>query len=129
MPRFGNRSKKRLRGVDTRLISVLNEVVKYYDLTILEGKRTEERQEELVAKGASKTMKSKHLEGKAVDVAPYPIPDWKDTYQFIYMAGRVMQEADRLGVTLRYGGDWDMDETVVSDQTFQDLVHFEIYEK
>ena len=45
------------------------------------------------------------------------------------MAGRVMQEADRLGVTLRYGGDWDMDETVVSDQTFQDLVHFEIYEK
>ena len=97
MPRFGNRSKKRLRGVDTRLISVLNEVVKYYDLTILEGKRTKERQEELVAKGASKTMKSKHLEGKAVDVAPYPIPDWKDTYQFIYMAGRVMQEADRLG--------------------------------
>lgn len=129
MPRFGTRSKRRLRGVDARLISVLNEVVKHYDLTILEGKRSEERQKELVAKGASKTMKSKHLEGKAVDVAPYPVPDWEDTYQFIYMAGRVMQEADRLGVTLRYGGDWDMDETVVSDQTFQDLVHFEIYEK
>lgn len=129
MPRFGTRSKRRLRGVDARLISVLNEVVKHYDLTILEGKRSEERQKELVAKGASKTMKSKHLEGKAVDVAPYPVPDWEDTYQFIYMAGRIMQEADRLGVTLRYGGDWDMDETVVSDQTFQDLVHFEIYEK
>jgi len=129
MPRFGSRSKRRLQGVDAKLISVLNEVVKHYDLTVLEGKRSKERQEELVAKGASKTMKSKHLEGKAVDIAPYPIPDWEDTYQFIYMAGRIMQEADRLGVTLRYGGDWDMDETVVSDQTFQDLVHFEIYEK
>ena len=129
MPRFGSRSKRRLQGVDAKLISVLNEVVKHYDLTVLEGKRSKERQEELVAKGASKTMKSKHLEGKAVDIAPYPIPDWEDTYQFIYMAGRIMQEADRLGVTLRYGGDWDMDETVVSDQTFQDIVNFEIYEK
>ena len=129
MPRFGKRSQQRLRGVDARLVSVLNEVVKHYDITILEGKRTEERQRELVAKGASKTMKSKHLEGKAIDVAPYPIPDWDDTYQFIYMAGRVMQEADRLGVHLRYGGDWDRDDIVVSDQTFQDLVHFEIYDK
>mgnify|MGYP003150676958 FL=1 len=62
MPRFGKRSQQRLRGVDARLVSVLNEVVKHYDITILEGKRTEERQRELVAKGASKTMKSKHLE-------------------------------------------------------------------
>jgi len=129
MPRFGRRSQRRLQGVDARLISVLNEVVKHYDITVLEGKRSEERQSELVAKGASKTMKSKHLEGKAVDIAPYPVPNWEDTYQFIYMAGRVMQEADRLGVDLRYGGDWDRDETVVSDQKFQDLVHFEIYEK
>jgi|TARA_R100001530_G_scaffold22342_3_gene18447 peptidoglycan L-alanyl-D-glutamate endopeptidase CwlK len=129
MPRFGSRSRRRLRGVDARLVSVLNEVVKHYDITVLEGKRSEERQHELVRKGASKTMKSKHLEGKAVDIAPYPVPNWEDTYQFIYMAGRVMQEADRLGVDLRYGGDWDRDETVVSDQKFQDLVHFEIYEK
>ena len=129
MPRFGKRSQQRLRGVDARLVSVLNEVVKHYDITILEGKRTEARQRELVAKGASKPMKSKHLEGKAIDVAPYPIPDWDDTYQFIYMAGRVMQEADRLKVHLRYGGDWDRDDIVVSDQTFQDLVHFEIYDK
>ena len=40
-----------------------------------------------------------------------------------------MQEADRLKVHLRYGGDWDRDDIVVSDQTFQDLVHFEIYDK
>ena len=33
--------------------------------------RTVEEQEALVAKGASKTMKSKHLEGKAVDLMAY----------------------------------------------------------
>lgn len=129
MPRFGNRSQKRLRGIDARLTSVLNEIVKHYDITVLEGVRSEERQRELVLKGSSKTMKSKHIEGKAVDIAPYPIPDWADTYQFVYMAGRVIQEADRLGVNIRWGGNWDRDATVVSDQTFQDLVHFEIYDK
>ena len=77
MPRFGSRSKRRLRGVDTKLVNVLNEVVKHYDITMLEGLRSKTRQRELVAKGASKTMKSKHLEGKAVDIAPYPIPEWK----------------------------------------------------
>jgi hypothetical protein len=129
MPRFGTRSKRRLKGVDTKLVNVLNEVVKHYDITVLEGLRSVERQKDLMAKGASKTMKSKHIDGKAVDIAPYPIPDWADTNQFVYMAGRVMQEADRLGVDVRWGGNWDRDNTVITDQKFQDLVHFEILDK
>jgi len=129
MPAFGTRSKERLRGVDTRLRNVLNEVVKFYDITILEGMRTEDRQRELVAKGASKTMKSKHIEGKAVDIAPYPVPDWKNKDQFVYMAGRVMQEADNQKVPVRWGGNWDRDNEVVTDQKFDDLVHFEITDK
>ena len=64
MPKFGQRSMRRLKGVDARLVSVLKEVVKDYDITILEGMRTKDRQKELVAKGASKTMKSKHNNGK-----------------------------------------------------------------
>ena len=129
MPAFGTRSKERLRGVDTRLRNVLNEVVKFYDITILEGMRTEDRQRELVAKGASKTMKSKHIEGKAVDIAPYPVPDWKNKDQFVYMAGRVMQEADNQKIPVRWGGNWDRDNEVVTDQKFDDLVHFEITDK
>ena len=129
MPAFGTRSKERLRGVDIRLRNVLNEVVKFYDITILEGMRTEDRQRELVAKGASKTMKSKHIEGKAVDIAPYPVPDWKNKDQFVYMAGRVMQEADNQKVPVRWGGNWDRDNEVVTDQKFDDLVHFEITDK
>lgn len=129
MPAFGTRSKERLRGVDTRLRNVLNEVVKFYDITILEGMRTEDRQRELVAKGASQTMKSKHIEGKAVDIAPYPVPDWKNKDQFVYMAGRVMQEADNQKIPVRWGGNWDRDNEVVTDQKFDDLVHFEITDK
>ena len=48
MPKFGKRSKERLRGVDAKLQNVLNEVVKYFDITIIEGLRSQERQNELV---------------------------------------------------------------------------------
>ena len=61
MPKFGKRSKERLQGVDARLVNVLNEVVKYFDITVIEGLRSQERQNELVAKGLSKTKYGKHV--------------------------------------------------------------------
>ena len=82
MPKFGKRSKERLRGVDARLVSVLNELVKIMDVTIIEGLRSEQRQEKLLKEGSTKTKFSKHITGKAVDLAPYPI-DWKDRDSFI----------------------------------------------
>jgi hypothetical protein len=45
------------------------------------------------------------------------------------MAGRVMQEADNQKVPVRWGGNWDRDNEVVTDQKFDDLVHFEITDK
>jgi peptidoglycan L-alanyl-D-glutamate endopeptidase CwlK len=33
-----------------------------------------------------------------------------------------------LGVKLRWGGNWDRDGEPVTDQDFQDLVHFELAE-
>ena len=73
MFKFGKRSKERLKGVDSRLVNVLNELIKIMDVTIIEGLRSEERQKELLAKGATKVKYSKHMEGKAVDLAPYPV--------------------------------------------------------
>ena len=124
MPRFGKRSKQRLKGVDTKLVNVLNELVKIMDVTIIEGLRSQERQDELVAKGASKTKYSKHIQGKAVDVAPYPI-DWKDRDRFHYMGGMVRGIGQQLGVNIRWGGDWDSDGET-KDNSFDDLVHVEI---
>ena len=124
MPRFGKRSKERLKGVNPKLVNVLNELIKIMDVTIIEGLRTETRQNELLAQGKSKTKYSKHLEGKAVDLAPYPI-DWEDRERFHYMGGMIRGIGKQQGVDIRWGGDWDSDGEI-KDNSFDDLVHVEI---
>lgn len=95
-----------------------------FDVTVLEGIRTMERQKELVAKGASKKMNSKHLTGNAVDLAPWPI-DWDDKSRFNIMAEHVLAAAKELGIKVRWGGDWDMDGDW-KDEGFYDGPHFEL---
>jgi len=124
MPRFGKRSKERLKGVDTKLVNVLNELIKIMDVTIIEGLRSEERQEKLLKEGKTKTRFSKHIQGKAVDLAPYPI-DWDDRDRFHYMGGMIRGIAKQLNVNVRWGGDWDSDGET-KDNSFDDLVHVEI---
>jgi len=48
MPKFGKRSRGRMKGVDAKLQNVFNEVVKEFDCAIIEGLRSQERQNELV---------------------------------------------------------------------------------
>ena len=124
MFRFGKKSKELLKGVDARLVSVLNELIKIMDVTIIEGVRSSERQEELLKQGLSKVKYSKHMEGKAVDLAPYPI-DWDDLERFYYMGGMIRGIGKELGINVRWGGDWDSDGNI-RDQSFNDLVHVEI---
>lgn len=63
-----------------------------------------------------------------MDVAPYPV-SWAETpanmERFAYLAGVVMTTAARLGVKLRWGGDWDQDGDT-RDETFRDRPHFEL---
>ena len=130
MPKFGKRSKDRLKGVDAKLQNVLNEVVKYFDITIIEGLRSQERQNELVAQGKSKTKFGKHVGGKAVDIAPYPI-DWNARDDFHYLGGFMLGVAASMGVKIRWGGDWNASslfkgQRTTKDNNFDDLVHFEI---
>ena len=128
MYKFGKRSKKRLEGVDHRVIQVLDELIKVIDVTILEGVRSTEKQQEYFKNGKSKIdgikKKGQHQLGKAVDLAPYPV-DWKDRERFHYMGGMVRGIAHQLGYKIRWGGDWDSDGQV-SDNNFDDLVHIEI---
>ena len=49
MYKFGKRSRKRLKGVDAKLVNVLNELIKIMDVTVIEGLRSAERQKELLA--------------------------------------------------------------------------------
>jgi peptidoglycan L-alanyl-D-glutamate endopeptidase CwlK len=132
MPKFGKRSRKRLKGVDSKLVEVLNEVCKYFDITVIEGLRSQERQNELVAQGKSKTKFGKHVQGKAVDIAPYPI-DWNARDDFHYLGGFVLGIAASKGINVRWGGDWSdsslsQGRRTTKDNNFDDLVHFEIKE-
>jgi len=124
MPKFGKRSKDRLKGVNPKLVNILNELIKIMDVTIIEGLRSKERQKELLAQGKSKTKYSKHLEGRAVDLAPYPI-DWEDRERFHYMGGMLRGIAKQLNINIRWGGDWDNDGEI-ADNSFDDLVHVEL---
>lgn len=128
MPRFSRKSKAKLDTCDERLQGVFKEVVKHFDCTIIEGHRGKEKQNEAYKKGNSKLKyphgKHNKIPSIAVDVIPYPI-DWEDRERMSYFAGFVLGIARSKGITLRWGGDWDMD-TKVKDNKFDDLVHFEI---
>ena len=124
MYKFGKRSKERLKGVHPKLVNVLNELIKIMDVTIIEGLRSEERQKELLEQGKTKTKFSKHIKGKAVDLAPYPI-DLEDRERFHYMGGMIRGIGKQLNTDIRWGGDWDSDGEI-KDNSFDDLVHVEI---
>ena len=130
MPRFSSRSKRRLDTCDSKLEKLFKEVVKYFDCTILEGHRGKEAQNKAYNDGKSKVQYPNGKHNKrpsvAVDVAPYPI-DWSDRDRFHYFGGFVLGVAKKMGMNIRWGGDWDMD-TKTKDNKFDDLVHFEIKE-
>lgn len=138
MPRFSRKSRERLKGVDPRLVLLLEEVVKYFDIVVIEGKRSQERQNELVKQGKSKTKFGKHVLGIAVDIAPYDPTvkgkiDWNARDDFHYMGGFVLGIACKMGINVRWGGDWSSSSLAkevrtTKDNNFDDLVHFEIKE-
>ena len=70
---LSQRSLDKLEGVDERLVAVVKYAITEtkVDFGVIQGLRTIEEQRELVAKGASQTMKSKHIDGLAVDLMAY----------------------------------------------------------
>lgn len=69
--KFSKRSYDNMKGIDPRLIVLLGLMIKFspYDFVVSEGLRTLERQKQLYKEGKSKTLNSKHLVGKAFDIA------------------------------------------------------------
>lgn len=128
MPKFGINSNIALETAHPDLQRLFREVIKYVDCSILEGHRDKIAQDAAYAAGKSKKRwpESKHNRqpSLAVDAAPYPV-DWKDPKRFCFFAGYVKATADRLGIGIRWGGDWNSDGHI-SDETFPDLPHFEL---
>ena len=130
MPHFSPRSLERLHTCDVRLQTLFKKVIEDFDCTILCGYRGEQEQNRAFESGKSKLRfpQSKHNQNPshAVDVAPYPV-DGEDRERMTFFAGFVFATALSLRIPLRWGGDWDSD-TEVKDNSFDDLVHFEIKE-
>jgi len=129
MAMFGKKSMERLEGVHPLLVDWALELVVVMDCTVVSGVRDMTTQREYVALGVSKTMNSMHLVqpdgyGHAVDLAPYPIK-WERTRSFDLLAGVGLGLAHKMGLLIRWGGDWDQDMDVY-DQKFNDIGHFEI---
>jgi len=130
MPRFGKKSKEQLATCDERLIKIFNEVIKTVDCSVLEGHRSEDRQNALYEEGKTKVKypQGRHnkFPSRAADVVPYPI-DWDDRERFHLFAGFVLGIANQMGIKLRWGGDWNIN-WFVDDNKFDDFPHFELIE-
>jgi len=132
MPNFSDKSKATLSTADSKLQTLFNEVIKYYDCTIICGHRGQAEQDAVFASGKSKLKypKSKHNTNpaRAVDVAPSytgkGIP-WEDREKFILFAGFVLGVASQMGIDIVWGGDWDSDKEM-KEHSFWDAPHFEL---
>ena len=107
--KLSTKSQERLIGVEPELKEIVYEAIKVtkVDFGVIEGLRTEEKQKQLVESGASQTMKSKHLEGRAVDLMAYigGRGSWElNVYDEIADA---MKEASiKVDVAVRWGAAW-----------------------
>ncbi len=132
MPKFGRRSNLNLNTCNSDLQRLFREVVKTYDCSILWGHRNEDQQNEMYLAIPPVTTvqypNSKHnsIPSMAADVAPWINGKVSfESRQCYHFAGYVQAIADRLGIKIKLGADWDMDNDV-NDQTFRDIIHFEL---
>ncbi len=111
--KLSRRSLDRLEGVDERLQAVAKQAITLTktDFGVIQGMRTVEQQKELVAKGASRTMKSLHLEGKAIDIMAYinGRASW-ELNLYDDLADAIKEAAKIVAVPVRWGAAWHIDD-------------------
>ena len=116
-------SHQRLRGVHPDLVRVVRRCAADWadpetGFIVTQGLRTLEEQKLLKAKGASRTLRSRHLTGHAVDLAVSVQGqvrwDWP-LYAKLAKAMKAAAKAEK--VPLDWGGDW---------ASFKDGPHFQL---
>lgn len=135
MFKFGASSTKQRSTCHPVWQEILDKAIEIYDFTVLEGHRNEARQTKLYKSGSSKLPYPLSYHNKvdsegspkseAVDIAPFPLYWDSDREQFLILAGIIIGIGWSMGYRVIWGGDWDNDYDF-ADQTFNDLVHFDI---
>lgn len=148
---FGVNSEKQLATIRPFLNKVFRKTLSLgiIDFAVTEGRRLKERQDALNLLNPPVTKvewpNSKHNVNKpddeltpddlvgAGDVVPYinGLPSYNPLI-CCFLAGLIMTVAKEMldngeegAVPIRWGGNWDRDGEPITDQKFQDLVHFE----
>ena len=106
---LSSRSLAKLEGVDETLVEVVKKAIEKtkIDFGVTFGMRTLEEQTALVAAGRSQTMKSKHLDGRAVDLMAYV--DGKGCWELnVYddLCDAMKDAAEDLGTSVKWGAAW-----------------------
>ena len=120
---FSSRSLQRLEGVHPRLVALAREAIALspVDFMVTEGLRSRARQAALVKAGASRTSRSRHLTGHAIDVAALVDGQVRwDWPLYPRIAAAFKAAAARQGTAIVWGGDWP---------TLRDGPHFELDRK
>lgn len=123
MYKFSNKSLLLLNEVHRDLRQVMLEAItdSPYDFAITEGLRSKERQQELFDKGLSKTLNSRHLTGKAVDIAVFVDGDITWNYKYYKEVAEHILVVSKLNAApMIWGGNW---------KSLVDAVHFELDSK
>lgn len=106
---LNDRSERALKGVHPDLVKIVRRAaaIGSHDFIVTEGLRTLARQKQLVDAGASKTIKSRHLTGHAVDVAVLVGAKVRWDWPLYAAFSKTMKQAAKdVGVPLEWGGDW-----------------------
>jgi peptidoglycan L-alanyl-D-glutamate endopeptidase CwlK len=124
--KLSQRSLDRMEGIDERMISVVKFAITATktDFGVIQGMRTLEMQKALVAKGASQTMKSKHLDGLAVDLMAYI--EGRGSWELnLYddLADAMKEGANAAGVSVRWGAAWHIDDIRKWDGTMEEAMN------
>lgn len=132
MFKLSGRSISKLEGVKPELVEVVEKAITLtkVDFGVIEGLRTEEKQRELVAAGASQTMKSKHLTGDAVDLMAYVNGRgcWElNVYDEI--ADAMKEAAYELDVKILWGAAWNIDDLALWEGTAEEAMNHYIDER
>ena len=124
--KLSQRSLDKLEGVHPDMVKCVTSAIEWskVDFGVICGMRTEAEQKELVAKGASQTMTSKHLTGHAVDLMAYvgSRGSWElNLYDDI--ADAMAQAARDNNVTIRWGAAWSIDDIRSWNGTMEDAMN------